>query len=171
MVAQVAAAVFGGPRWASLDDLLLHAALGLDAARVARLLREEEWEEELQVVCCLLFGRVTHSEAAFMFKYQRQHQRIIGRPPVFSRQVKSRVRLETGFCSVYKYHAFLHSISFMRAEISAVMQWCQVAAQETLRLAQALHAAPDSTAAFWEARQHMLDKQASHSSCITGLVS
>ena len=44
-------------------------------------------------------------------------------------------------------------------------------AQETLRLARALHAAPDSTAAFWEARQHTLDKQASHSSCITGLVS
>ncbi|KAK9844044.1 hypothetical protein WJX81_002911 [Elliptochloris bilobata] len=45
---QVAAAVFGAARWASLDDLLLHAALGLDAARVARLMHEEEWEDGLQ---------------------------------------------------------------------------------------------------------------------------
>ena len=68
-------------------------------------------------------------------------------------------------------HLFCHSMFFTIAELSAVMQRCQAAAQETLRLARVLHAAPDSMAAFWEARQHTLDKQASHSSCITGLVS
>ena len=46
---QVPAAVFGAARWASLDDLLLHAALGLEGARVLRLLHEEEWEAELEV--------------------------------------------------------------------------------------------------------------------------
>lgn len=61
LVAQVAAAVFGGPRWASLDDLLLHAALGLDAARVGRLLREDEWEEELQVLCWLCLNKVPYA--------------------------------------------------------------------------------------------------------------
>ena len=51
---QVAAAVFGAARWASLDDLLLHAALGLHAAPVTALLHEEEWEEQLQVLCCVM---------------------------------------------------------------------------------------------------------------------
>lgn len=46
---QVAAAVFGTARWASLDDLLLHAALGLEGGRVLRTLHEEEWEADLQV--------------------------------------------------------------------------------------------------------------------------
>lgn len=49
MQSQVPAAVFGAARWASLDDLLLHAALGLEGARVLRLLHEEEWEAELEV--------------------------------------------------------------------------------------------------------------------------
>lgn len=48
--AQAAAAVFGAARWEGLDDLLLHAALGAEGARVAQLLHEEEWEEELQVL-------------------------------------------------------------------------------------------------------------------------
>jgi len=51
---QAAAAAFGAARWASLDDLLLHAAAGLDGARALRLLHEEEWADELQVTrCCL----------------------------------------------------------------------------------------------------------------------
>lgn len=57
--------MFGAARWASLDDLLLHAALGLEGARVLRLLHEEEWEAELAVqhtlitaASVLLCGRV-----------------------------------------------------------------------------------------------------------------
>ena len=48
---------------------------------------------------------------------------------------------------------------------------CHMAAQETVRLAQALHAAADSMAAFWEARRHVLERQALHSSGVSGLVS
>ena len=46
---QAAAAAFGVARWAGLEDLLLHAAAGLDGARALRLLHEEEWADELQV--------------------------------------------------------------------------------------------------------------------------
>ena len=162
--------MFGGPRWASLDDLLLHAALGLDAARVARLLREEEWEEELQVLYCLCLCCVTLYEAAFVQKYLQPYQHTIGSPPVSSGRSRAGCRWRPLLLSCRCYPD-CHSLSFSIAKLSAVLRWCHMAAQEASRLARALHAAPDSTAAFWEARQHTLDKQASYSSCITGLVS
>lgn len=79
------------------------------------------------------------------------------------------MQVETGFCVAQVCDA--DSRSECLAELSAVTEWCQMVIQEASRLALALHAAPGSTAAFWEARQHMLDKQASYSSCVTGLVS